>query len=161
PKQSRKRKTRDEVDRAMASVLDSVAEIANRYDADVVIDQHLPSVVEDELRKRGVHKVTVAAWSAQSRTDAFSALRARAYTGRIEIYDDGVLVAELLRLRSQHRAGTASVVTPRTAGSHCDQAIALACAVYAHDRDGLARAPVWPTGWKQINEPQITAGLAD
>jgi hypothetical protein len=120
----------------------------------------MPHVVEDELRKRGVRNVTVSAWSAQNRTDAFSALRARAYTDRIGLYDDGVLVSELLRLRTQYRAGAAQVVTPRTANSHCDEAIALACAVYAHDKSAVSRIP-WPTGWRPTNEPAITRDLAD
>jgi hypothetical protein len=138
------RTTREDTDRTIALVLDSVASIALRFGARVVSDQHLPGVVEAELRERGVG-VTIAAWTPSTKTEAFSALRARVHTRRIVLYDDGQLVPELLRLRTKYRAGSAAVETTRVGDSHCDEAVALAAAVYAHDRDGVSRgAEAWP-----------------
>jgi Terminase large subunit, T4likevirus-type, N-terminal len=154
-----KRKSRDETELMMTHVLDRVADVALRFGARVVTDQHLPATVVDELRARGVRSVDVAAWSAQSRTDAFSALRSRVYMGpaRIGLYNDGVLLAELQRLRSRYRSGSATVEVPRTSLSHCDEAVALASAVYEHDRDGAPRSPlVWVP---RLQQPALTQGL--
>ena len=103
------RRTRDERDLWVDSVLDRVAAIARRFRATVISDQHLPGVVSDELRKRGVTSVRIVPWTAPLRSEAFQALRARVATERIEIANDDQLVAELLRVRTKFRAG-ASVV---------------------------------------------------
>jgi len=131
------RKTRSERDLWVDAVLDRVAEIARRFRAGVVSDQHMPGVVIDELRKRGLQNVRVVPWTATTRTEAFQALRARVATERIELVDDDQLVQELLRVRNRFRAGSSVVEVPRVGDSHGDLAIALAAAVHALDRHGV------------------------
>jgi phage terminase large subunit-like protein len=115
-------------------VLDGVADLSRTYgDAPVVVDQHLPAVVVAGLKSRGVPKVLVRAWTPQSQTDAFRALRARVYGGRVTLPTDEQLLTELLRLRSRLRAGTSQVEIPRTGEGHCDLAVAVASAVLELD----------------------------
>jgi hypothetical protein len=104
PERSRRRvrRSRAEDTAAIERVVADVAEVASRYRARVVVDQHLPGVVVDELAKHGVSAL-VRAWSAESRTRAAQAVRARMLTRRIELPDDPQLVAELSRLRSRFR----------------------------------------------------------
>jgi len=113
--------------------------VLERYGVrELVTDQHAPGLVVDELAKRGV-RVRVAAWTAASRTEILQALRARIYSRSIELYDpDGVpLLAELQRLRSRYKAGSSSVEVPKVGDSHGDVALALAAAVWEHDRRGF------------------------
>ena len=72
------------------------------------------------------------------------ALRARVYGRRIELYDPpGVpLLAEAGRLRTRYRAGSSAVEVPRVGDSHGDVVLALAAAVFEHDRHGGARVRV-------------------
>jgi len=121
-------------------VLDDVAALSAAYgDAPVITDQHLPSVVIEGLKQRGVPKVKVRAWTPQTQTDAFRALRARLYSGRITLPADDQLVSELLRLRSKLRSGQSQVEIPRSGGDHCDSAVALAAAVMELDSRGVPR----------------------
>jgi hypothetical protein len=153
------RKTRADQDRAMADVLDQVAERALRYQGRVISDQHLPGTIVDELRKRGVHAM-IEAWTAKSKTEAFQAVRGRIYTNRIELPNNVQLIAELCRLRTNYRAGSTTVEVPRVGDSHCDLAIALAAAVWHFDRYGAhSGGQVWKS--KLQGERQISAGFAD
>jgi len=121
-------------------VLDGVAALSAAYgNAPVLTDQHLPAVVIEGLKQRGVFKVEVRAWTPQTQTDAFRALRARVYSGRITLPADDQLVSELLRLRSKLRSGQSQVEIPRSGGDHCDSAVALAAAVMELDARGIPR----------------------
>ena len=118
-------------------VLDGVAALSLAYHAPVVTDQHLPAVVIEGLKKRGVARVLVRAWTPQSQTDAFRATRARVYSGRITLPRDEQLVSELCRLRSKLTAGQSQVQIPRSGADHCDSAVALASALLELDTHGV------------------------
>lgn len=117
------------------TVLAEVADVCKQYRARVVTDQYAAPAIVDALRRRGLSVKTVP-MTAMSKTAAFTELRARLYTGSLELYDEPGLLAELRRLRSKYTAGQASVVNPRVGGSHGDIAQALALAVFEHDRHG-------------------------
>lgn len=168
------RRTRAERDLWVDAVLDRVAAIAKRFGAQVVSDQHVPGVVLDELRKRGVARVRIVPWTAATRTEAFQALRARVATERIDLVQDEQLVAELLRVRNRFRAGSSLVEVPRVGDSHGDLVMALAAGVFALDRHGVSVGPArvsspanrrieLPTRWRQGLErrlPQTVEELA-
>ena len=113
------------------AVLAEVADVCLRYRAAVVTDQFAAPAVVDYLRRRGLHVRSIA-MSAATKTAAFGELRARLFSGTLELYDEPQLIAELRRLRARHVAGQASVVNPRVGGSHGDLAQALALAVYEY-----------------------------
>ncbi len=135
-KRKRLRRTRDEETEAIGRVLDEVAEIVKVYGGRCLSDQHLPGTIQHELSKRGVHVVSISAWTAQSKTAAFQALRARINTRRIRIPNEPQLITEISRLRTKYRSGSATVEAPRVGDSHCDMATALALTVFEHDRHG-------------------------
>ena len=144
PKSRRRiRRSREDETRVIESVIADVARAAARYQARVIVDQHLPGVVVSEFAKHGIH-ATVRAWTAESRTQAAQAVRARIYTQRIELPDDVQLVTELSRLRTKYRAGSATIEIPKVGDSHCDLAVALMAAVHEHDRHGVGRAGPLP-----------------
>ena len=130
------RRSRGERDLWIDSVLDKVAQISKRYGASVVSDQHVPHVITDELRKRGVSRVRIAPWTASTRSEAFQSLRLRVSTERISIPDDEQLVAEMLRVRTRFRAGASVIELPRVGDSHCDVVTALAAGVRQLDNRG-------------------------
>jgi hypothetical protein len=136
-------RSREETAAVTDEILDAVAAVLGRFGLHRVIsDQHAPGVVTHELGKRGV-SVKVAAWTATSRTEALQALRARIYGRRIELYDPGPavpLLAEAGRLRTRYRAGSSQVEVPRVSDSHGDCVLAVAAAVYEHDRHGSVRS---------------------
>jgi hypothetical protein len=138
-------------------VLDGVAALAKAYAAPVVTDQHLPAVVRDGLRQRGVDRVIVQAWNGQTLTAAFRALRARVIANTILLPTDETLLAELTRVRSRTRAGQSAVEVPRTSTSHMDSALALAAAVHRLDSRG-APAPV--RAWSSFKQPAATGRLS-
>jgi phage terminase large subunit-like protein len=122
------------------AVLDAVARLSKTHGhAPVLTDQHTPSQVVEGLKSRGVARVQVRAWTPQSQTDGFRALRAHVYAGNITLPASDELVAELLRLTTRVQAGFGQVRIPRTATSHCDLAVALAMAVAEHDSRPTAR----------------------
>jgi hypothetical protein len=121
------------------TVLAEVGETCRRYGATVVTDQHAAPAVIDRLRRMGLN-VRLVAMTAQSKTAAYTELRAKLYTDQLELYDHPDLLAELRRLRTKYAAGSASVVTPRVGGSHGDIAQALAVAVLEHATIGSGSA---------------------
>jgi len=132
------RRSRAERDLWLDRVLDQVAAVALRYRAGCISDQHLPGVVTDELRKRGVPRVSIRAWTSTSRAEAFQSLRARVVTERISLPDHPDLLAELRRVRRRFRAASSSTVeVPRLGDSHGDLALALALGVHEIDRRGV------------------------
>jgi len=157
PRRSRvplSRRTRSERDLWVDSVLDGVAAIAKRFRALVVSDQHVPGVVVDELRQRGVMHVRVNPWTPQTKTEAFQALRARVSTSRISLANDDQLAGELARVRTRYRSGFAAVEVSRAGGGHSDLAVALAAGVLELDRYGV----VTPTNWRrQSAEPAVVS----
>jgi hypothetical protein len=122
-------------------MLGKAAELAKRYRARVVTDQHAAPAVVDRLRGQGL-SILVHSMTATSKTEVFAELRARLYSGELELYEHGQLLAELRRLRAKFTAGQASVVNPRVAGSHGDLAQALALSVYEHRHSAISEAPV-------------------
>lgn len=138
PKTRRRiRRSREQDTQIIEAVIRDVARVAQRYGARVVVDQHLPGVVVNEFAKHGIH-ATVRAWTAESRTQAAQAVRARIYTQRIELPDEQQLLTELARLRTRYRAGSATVEIPKVGDSHCDVAVALMAAVGELDRHGVS-----------------------
>jgi hypothetical protein len=121
------------------AVLDRVAEIAKRFRARVVSDQHIPDVIKEELQGRGLRRPEILAWSASNRGEAFQALRARVATERIELVSNEQLLSELSRVRNRFRSGSSNVEIPRAGDSHGDLALALAAGVYVLDRRGSGR----------------------
>jgi hypothetical protein len=141
PPKRKRRQYRSAAEREsiMGTVFDAVAAIAARYrPTRVVSDQHLPGVVVEELRKRGVH-VAIRPWTGPSRTEAFAAVRARVNTGRIEFPDDPQLLTELSRIRTKYRSGGSAVEIPKTGDSHQDLAVAVAAGVAEMERTGSGR----------------------
>ncbi len=155
-KSRRKRARQSTADRqeVVDAVLDGVAAMAGEFGGcPVVTDQHLPATVIEGLRARGVRRVVVRAWTAQTQTDAFRALRAKVYAGAITLPADEQLVSELCRLRSKLRAGSSQIEIPRSGESHCDLAVATASAVLELERHptGSLRATAVPDA--RIVEP--------
>ena len=137
-------------------VLAEVAGVCRSYGASVVTDQHVAPAVVDRLRRAGLNVRTVP-MTAQSKTAAFSELRARLYTRSLELYDEPTLLAELRRLRTRYTAGAASVVNPRVGGSHGDMAQALALAVLEHATMGVGSADGAFVGWTPSEPPAYTS----
>lgn len=116
-------------------ILDGVAAVCHRFGATAVTDQYLARSVVERLARLGVY-VDVRTMSAASKTLAYQELRQQLYAGRLEIYDDPGLIAELRRLRTKHTAGSSTVVSPRVLGSHGDLAQSLALAAWAQAQRG-------------------------
>jgi hypothetical protein len=75
--------------------------------------------------------------TAESKSLAFTELRARIYSAGVELYPHQQLLSELRQLRKQFKANRSSVETPRTSRGHSDIAVALAIATWLHDRSGI------------------------
>jgi hypothetical protein len=140
----------DERSVVQRELLDHVAEICNRYRASAVIDQYAAAQVAHGLRVHGV-SVSKLPMSAQSKTAAYTEMRARLYTDELDIPADEELLGDLRRLRTRITAGSSSVVVPRVGGNHGDrgQALAIAClrqaqfgAMGAQARPSAGGAPV-------------------
>jgi hypothetical protein len=117
-------------------LLEDVADLALHYGARVVSDQFVAPAVRHRLGQRGVY-VTTMPLTADTKSTAFIELRSRIYTHGIELYEHPGLLAELRQLKTQFAANRSSVVTPRTSKGHSDMAVALALAVWMHDRSGI------------------------
>jgi hypothetical protein len=145
PRRGRRRRlsrhTRAERDLWFDQVLNQVAEIATRFRAGVVSDQHLPGVVQDELRKRGIANVPIRPWTSASKAAAFQSVRARIVSERISLPPHSGLLAEMRRVHRRFRSGGTSskVEIPRLGDSHGDCAFALALGVYELERAGSGR----------------------
>ncbi len=139
--QRRRAKTKAETEEIADVVLDGVARLAKRYNAAVVSDQHLPGVVREGLRRRGIDRdrVAIKAWNKNSLNDAFGSLRARIVAGSISLPKDKTLIEELGRIRTRAHSGGNLIEVPRTATSHADTALALASAVLLLDTKGVPR----------------------
>jgi hypothetical protein len=153
-----KARTLDEARAIEDAVLDEAAAVCLGYGARVVTDQFKSRGVADYLRRKGL-SVRTEPMTAASKTAAFSALRARLYLDGLELYEEAQLLAELRRLRSKYAAGQASVVNPRSGGSHGDIAQALAIAIYEHDRHGIAIPGDGERGPQLPREDALPAGL--
>ena len=128
-------------------LLNEVVDVCKQYAVSrVVTDQHAAPAVLQRLRSAGL-RVQTRPLTAQSKSDAFSELRARLYGGTLELYGHADLLAELRRLRTRYAAGSASVVTPRVGGSHSDLAVALALAVHEHARHRPLSEDGPSSGW--------------
>jgi hypothetical protein len=140
-------------------VLDEVADVCRHFRARVVTDQYAAPAIVERLQRSGLFVRTVP-MTAGSKTAAFGELRARLYSGGLELYEQPQLLAELRRLRSKYTAGSSTVVNPRVGGSHGDMAQALALACWEH---ATTYTGEWPQGWldRQQHSPAITAGLMD
>ena len=160
PKPRRRiRRSREQETAHIEAVIADVSQVAARYQARVICDQHLPGVVVSEFAKRGIH-ATVRPWTAETRTQAAQAVRARILTRRLELPDSPQLVAELSRLRTRYRAASATVEIPKVGDSHCDLAVALMAAVHEHDRHGVA-SELPPLREPQPWQAELSAGIAE
>lgn len=118
------------------AVLEAVAAVCLEYRAKVAIDQHQPAAIRDFFSRRGL-TVTISPLTPQTKTAAFSEVRARLYSGSLVLPDHPELLRELRNIRTQYRAGSAGVTTPRTAGAHSDLAVAMSMAVAQHARPAV------------------------
>lgn len=152
PRRIRSIEHRAEVEREM---LDQVAMIVKRYGARAVSDQHQARVITEYLSRHGIN-VAVRNMTAASKTAAFQELRSRLYAGTLDLYAEPDLMAELRRLRTKYRAGSAAVEIPRVGKSHGDMAQALALAVYEHSLNPMSTGTIagarrygdaGPEGW--------------
>jgi hypothetical protein len=127
-------------------VLAQVADIANYYGATGVTDQFAAEAVINYLRRLGV-TVRKHSMSATTKTDVFGELRARLYDRSLGLPNYPPLVAEVRRLQTRFRSGSAGVVNPRVGSSHGDMVQALALAVFEHRLDsGVTRVPYFDRG---------------
>ena len=127
----RKAESFEELASVQEEVLSRILDILDPYGVRTAwTDQYAARPVIDRLGRDGIAARQLS-MSAQTKTAIFSELRSRIYDGTLTIPDNPDLLAELRRLRTRFAAGSASVVTPRAGGSHCDMAQALALAVYA------------------------------
>jgi len=127
----RKSASFEEVASVHESTLATIIDLLDPFDVSAAwTDQYAAKPVLDRLGRAGIYTRQLP-MSAQTKTAIFSQLRARLYDGTLRVPAIPDLVAELRRLRTRFAAGSASVITPRAGGSHCDQAQALALAVYA------------------------------
>jgi hypothetical protein len=110
-------------------ILDEIAELCRAYGVTHVRTDQFASVpVRQGLQKRGLHAVEVT-MSVPAKTAIYGDLKAKLYTGELELYRHPTLIAELQRIEAHYTAGSASVRIPRVGGSHGDCAQALALAV--------------------------------
>lgn len=142
------------------AVLAEVAAVCLRYGARCISDQYMAAAVIDRLRGHGLSVRTVA-MTAATKTDAFLELKARLYTGTLELYEETTLLGELRRLRTRYTAGQSSVVNPRVGGSHGDMAQALALAIAEHDRWGLGSGELAEYRPPEPWEGEMSAGVID
>jgi hypothetical protein len=119
-----------------------------------VTDQHLSRAVADRLTREGI-ACRVESMAPASKTRVYGELRARLYSGDLEIYNEPDLIGELRRLRRVVKPGSAQVVSPRVGKSHGDLAQALALVV-----DDEARRLGESHGVRSGRE-SLTAGLRD
>jgi hypothetical protein len=122
-------------------ILDEVAEVCRGFGVQrIITDQFMAAGVADRLRRHGL-SVAVRALTQTGKRDAFVELRSRLASRTIMLLDSPELLRDLRMVRSRYSAGVSPIVTPRSAESHADLAIALAMATYElrHVRgDGLA-----------------------
>lgn len=116
----------------MAGISDFLAEYKVRT---AITDQYAARPVLDRLGRDGIYARQLA-MSATTKTAIFAELRARLYSGELEVYDQPDLAAEMRRLRTKFTAGQAAVINPRVGGSHGDRVQALAMAVYSQRGSG-------------------------
>jgi phage terminase large subunit-like protein len=125
----RKAKSKGEEHLIFDETLAKVAEIAKHYGArKVVIDQHQARSVSTYLERVGLTPAK-RPMTPTSKDLMFSEVRSRLTDGSLSIYRHETLIAELRRIRTNYKAASSSVVTPRVGRSHCDVAVALALAV--------------------------------
>lgn len=141
---------------AADAMFDRVGELGREYAVrEVLSDQHLSRITSRSLADRGLHTV-IKGLDRGSKFRVFSDLRARLYSGEMELPDDPDLIAELKQVRLKQAGASSSIEFPRTTRGHCDRAVALALAV---SRFG-ARPSAWrpARGRGRLQRP-ITADL--
>jgi hypothetical protein len=166
PKKMRRRgflQARAEHDWIVDTVLDEVAALAQRYDAKVISDGHMGALIQDELRTRGVAYVDTRAWTPQSKTASYKALRARIATRRIELPAEPQLLVELGRVRTCYKAGSAAVTIPRTGDSHGDlgEAVALAVGVFDEHGSGADTSAFFERQRQRFDEGEASRGMLE
>jgi hypothetical protein len=125
------------------TLLADICEIAYAYGlpgtraCSVVLDQYLSEPVKAFFQKRAV-PVKVLGLTATTKSLAFAELKDRIYARSIELPDDAELLGELRGLRTQFKAGSSTVVTPRTSRGHSDLAVALALAAWEQRHVGTS-----------------------
>jgi hypothetical protein len=135
------------------ALLAEVAGVVRAFGARAITDQYKASGVAERLRRYGVD-VRTEAMTAPTKDAAFGFLRGRINEGGIELPEHPDLLRQLRAVRTRYAAGRSSVVLPRIGGSHCDEAQALALAVYEHDRYGLsAGMKLSRVGGTRVAEP--------
>jgi hypothetical protein len=153
--QRRRARSLEEGRQVEDEVLAEVAALCRRYGARALTDQHRAAGVVERLRRLGV-SVRVLPMTAQSKSDAFSELRARLNAHELELPAHAGLLAEIRRVRSRYAANRASVVVPRVGGSHGDLVQALALAVYDLRRAAGGVSGAGASGLPALDEADVT-----
>jgi hypothetical protein len=111
----------------LAAVRDAVTDLARRFGAPVLYDPHNAALMVQDFQRAGVHAVEVA-YSAANLSLMASSLMQAFRDGKIELYDDAALIADLHKLSIEERGPFGLKLTApadRETG-HADRAFALA-----------------------------------
>ena len=105
--------------------MDAVAALVKAFEPqEVITDQFAAAAIVDELSRRGV-RCRAVPWTAQSKAEAFSLLKASLNTGRLRIVDDHRLVRQL-----SHLVATPTALGFNIEGDSDDLAVAAALAIW-------------------------------
>jgi hypothetical protein len=153
-----KSRTFEQRRRVEDTLLSDICEVAYAYGlpsraCPVMLDQYLSEPVKSYFQKRAV-PVKVLGLTATTKSLCFDELRQRIYGRSIELPDDPDLLGELRGLRSQYKAGSSTVVTPRTSRGHSDLAVALALAVWESRHVGTSELHAAYHSWRSWDAPE-------
>lgn len=148
----RKREEEDEV-------LAQVAGICREYEAAAVLDQHQSQAIIARLRDHHVSARVLAMTGGPTGTKwaAWREFRDRVHDGSLVLPAREDLLREVLSVRWKIDGAGPRIILPRSARGHCDQAQALAVAVYELRFGGGTARRRDRTGERQM---PITARLA-
>ncbi len=105
--------------------MDAVAALVKAFEPqEVITDQFAAAAIVDELSRRGV-RCRAVPWTAQSKAEAFSLLKASLNTGRLRLVDDQRLARQL-----SHLVATPTALGFNIEGDSDDLAVAAALAIW-------------------------------
>jgi phage terminase large subunit-like protein len=119
----------EDVARHQSEVLAEVAQLAQRYHANVFCDTYESAAVSARLQSHGVYVETVPT-GAGVKGNMYRELAAKVRLERITLPDHPLLIGDLRRLKVNYRSSGASVENPRAEGGHGDVGAATAMAVF-------------------------------